>query len=108
MALRLLCGGHAAPLAVRTKEIPDRENFSICSTRDGGVDDRLRRRRRRPIRAPASTSSIHHRDDFTEKRIGDAGKCDSVAGMRCAGSEYELYNADAAGTLEMDLSVLRV
>jgi hypothetical protein len=64
--------------------------------------DRSRRRRRRRIRASASTFSIHHRDDFTEKRIGDAGKCDSVAGMRCAGSEYELYNADATRTLKMD------
>jgi hypothetical protein len=65
LALRLLSGGHAAPLAIRTKEIPERKNFSICSTRDGGVDDGLRRRRRKRIRAPASASSIHHGIDFT-------------------------------------------
>ena len=32
----------------------------------------------------------------------------SVAGMRCAGSEYELYNTYATGTLKMQLSVFRV
>ena len=32
----------------------------------------------------------------------------SAAGMRCAGGEYQLYNADAAGTLKMQLSVFHV
>ncbi len=32
----------------------------------------------------------------------------AVAGMRCAGSEYQLYNADAIVTLKMQLSVFRV
>jgi hypothetical protein len=32
----------------------------------------------------------------------------AVAGMRFAGSEYEHYNADATGTLKMQLSVFGV
>jgi hypothetical protein len=29
----------------------------------------------------------------------------AVAGVRCAGSEYKFYNADAPETLKMELSV---
>jgi hypothetical protein len=85
------CVGHAAPLAIRTKGIPDRKIFSVCSTRDGGVDHGLRRRRRKHIRAPASTSSICHRDDFTEEWIGNARECD---GVFREGDEHDGYGRE--------------
>src|SRR6267142_1667055 len=81
------------------QEIPDRKYFSSGSTRDGGVDDRLRRRRRRPIRAPSSTSFIHHDNGFTEKRIGDAGECVAVfrEGSKHDGHRRELERERSSG-----------